>query len=266
MASELPEFVDVNDVMRTLKVSRYTAYMHLRRARGAAPGTRGMSRCEVGAWRAYLEASGWIEDALFCGGSLEHAAANFSSRARTPKQLKTVRGRDLDNLSLRAQGKASTGRTFYLGSMVELCVYEKDKPKDLASEVARETLQRDCGWDGEARLVRWEVRCTRAWFREQEMVVHGVPVRGDRLSFADFLEGLPMLAKTILGRFRHTEMDPERPGLRRTFASWHVAAGVSFATLAPVMGHTTTTMLQLVYGRISAAEIADKMRRELGEP
>lgn len=160
-------------------------------------------------------ASGWIEDALFCGGSLEHAAANFSSRARTPKQLKTVRGRDLDTLSLRAQGKASTGRTFYLGSMVELCVYEKDKPKDLASEVARETLQRDCGWDGEARLVRWEVRCTRAWFREQEMVVHGVPVRGDRLSFADFLEGLPMLAKTILGRFRHTEADPERPGLRR---------------------------------------------------
>lgn len=54
--------------------------------------------------------------------------------------------------------------------------------------------------------------------------------------------------------------------LRRTFASWHVAAGVSFATLAPVMGHTTTTMLQLVYGRISAAEIAAKMRRELGEP
>ncbi len=54
--------------------------------------------------------------------------------------------------------------------------------------------------------------------------------------------------------------------LRRTFANWHVAAGVSFATLAPVMGHSTTTMLQLVYGRISAADIAAKMRRELGEP
>ncbi len=160
-------------------------------------------------------ASEWVESGLFCGGSLEIAAANFSTRARIPKGMKTVQGRDLEKLSLRGQGKASTGRTFYLGSMVELCVYEKDKPRDLASEIARETLARECGWDGEARLLRWEVRCTRAWFREQEMEVHGDKIRGDRLCFDDFLDGLPTLGRTLLGRFRHTEADPERPGLRR---------------------------------------------------
>lgn len=160
-------------------------------------------------------ASEWVENGLFCGGSVELAASNFSTRARIPKGMKTVQGRDLEKLSLRAQGKASTGRTFYLGSLVELCVYEKDKPKKLADEIARETLATECGWDGVSRLLRWEVRCTRAWFREQEMVVHGTTIRGDRLAFDDFLEGLPALGATILSRFRHTEMDPERPGLRR---------------------------------------------------
>lgn len=44
--------------------------------------------------------------------------------------------------------------------------------------------------------------------------------------------------------------------LRRTFTTWHREAGVSAELLAPTLGHTTTAMVQRVYGRLSAEALA----------
>ena len=44
--------------------------------------------------------------------------------------------------------------------------------------------------------------------------------------------------------------------LRRTFAQWLVRSGVPYELAAPMMGHGTTKMLQLVYGRRDAGAVA----------
>jgi len=49
--------------------------------------------------------------------------------------------------------------------------------------------------------------------------------------------------------------------LRRTHSSLLRKAGVPLADLAPIMGHTTTRMLELVYGRTDVAAIARSLER-----
>lgn len=52
--------------------------------------------------------------------------------------------------------------------------------------------------------------------------------------------------------------------LRRSYAHWMRAEGVTLETLAPLMGHTTTAMVQKVYGKLDAGEIALRLHAELG--
>lgn len=52
--------------------------------------------------------------------------------------------------------------------------------------------------------------------------------------------------------------------LRRTYAHWLRAEGVSLETIAPLMGHTTTQMVQRVYGRLDPDELAARLHAELG--
>jgi hypothetical protein len=42
--------------------------------------------------------------------------------------------------------------------------------------------------------------------------------------------------------------------LRRTFASWRVQAGVPAKVIANLMGHTSTRMVDLVYGRVGPSD------------
>ena len=42
--------------------------------------------------------------------------------------------------------------------------------------------------------------------------------------------------------------------LRRTFASWSVQAGVPAKVIANLMGHTSTRMVDLVYGRVGPSD------------
>jgi integrase len=47
--------------------------------------------------------------------------------------------------------------------------------------------------------------------------------------------------------------------LRRTFAHWHLAAGLSFEDVARAMGHASTTMLYRVYGKLKPADLRARM-------
>lgn len=51
--------------------------------------------------------------------------------------------------------------------------------------------------------------------------------------------------------------------LRRTFSHWLRAEGLSLETIAPLMGHSTTYMVQKVYGKFTTDELAARMRAEL---
>lgn len=52
--------------------------------------------------------------------------------------------------------------------------------------------------------------------------------------------------------------------LRRTFAVWLREAGAPTDLIAPAMGHTTTQMVQRVYGRLSPEALADRLERAMG--
>jgi integrase len=51
---------------------------------------------------------------------------------------------------------------------------------------------------------------------------------------------------------------------RRTFSHWCRAEGLSLETIAPLMGHTTTQMVQKVYGKRDVEELRARMVAELG--
>jgi hypothetical protein len=53
---ELPVFVDVTDVMNSMKCSRSAAYEHLRKAGGRLPGQRGQLRVPIYVWLRYVRA------------------------------------------------------------------------------------------------------------------------------------------------------------------------------------------------------------------
>ena len=53
---DLPVFIDVHDVMRSMKCSRTMAYGHMRAALGRAPGERGQLRVPLYVWHRYIRA------------------------------------------------------------------------------------------------------------------------------------------------------------------------------------------------------------------
>jgi hypothetical protein len=50
----VPLFIDVTDVMRSMKCSRSRAYEHMRGALGRQPGERGQSRVPLYVWERYV--------------------------------------------------------------------------------------------------------------------------------------------------------------------------------------------------------------------
>lgn len=53
---DLPVFIDVDDVKRSMKCSRTMAYGHMRAALGRKPGERGQLRVPVYVWLRYVQA------------------------------------------------------------------------------------------------------------------------------------------------------------------------------------------------------------------
>jgi len=54
--------------------------------------------------------------------------------------------------------------------------------------------------------------------------------------------------------------------LRRTFAQWLRQSGATPDLIAPAMGHTTTAMVQRVYGRPDPGVLGALLRRQMGLP
>lgn len=165
-------------------------------------------------------ASDWIEEDLFRAGSLKEAAMRFVTRARSPRAVERQKIHDrahdgTDDVTARQQGKETTGRTMYLGNALELCVYEKDKHRATSSDIARATLARDCGWNGTDRVVRWEVRASRDWFRDQKcdrVRADGTRERiwSNDITFDDFLDNFARFSREVISRFRHVDLVPGR--------------------------------------------------------
>jgi Phage integrase family len=51
--------------------------------------------------------------------------------------------------------------------------------------------------------------------------------------------------------------------LRRTFAHWHLEAGLSYDDVARALGHKDTAMLHRVYGKLPAPALRDRMAQAL---
>jgi integrase len=56
-------------------------------------------------------------------------------------------------------------------------------------------------------------------------------------------------------------IEPVSPNdLRRSFATWHRQAGVTAEELSMLLGHATDTLAQTTYGRISGADLGERLR------
>lgn len=78
----IPVFIDVKDVMTSMKCSRTTAYAHMRQAIGRRPGERGQLRVPIYVWQRYV-------DAMFDPG----ARRPEPQRPTTPSPLRITRPR-----------------------------------------------------------------------------------------------------------------------------------------------------------------------------
>jgi hypothetical protein len=97
-------------------------------------------------------------------------------------------------------GREGRGRTLYFGSNPLLRVYERDRKTDGDWPVLASTLC-DLGWSPSERLIRSEFEIKRDWLRDQE--IGGV--RGDRLTFDEWVAALPTIVRELTTRYRHVE-------------------------------------------------------------
>lgn len=67
---------------------------------------------------------------------------------------------------------------------------------------------------------------------------------------------------TACKRLKLAHLSPN--DLRRSVAHWHLAAGVPRDVVAAFMGHTSTKMLDMAYGKLDPEEIGAAMKRALG--
>lgn len=165
-------------------------------------------------------ASAWIERNIYANGHHDDAITSFITRARKQrderdgkggKRRKDRYGEALDGRSSML-GKETAGRTLYVGTgaTLVLCVYERDKLKKGDWPILEATLKTN-GWNGSDRIVRHEMRTSRAWLRDQELTIHGKngepdrKVRADTLTLRETLDGFPCILRALGERYRHTD-------------------------------------------------------------
>lgn len=67
--------------------------------------------------------------------------------------------------------------------------------------------------------------------------------------------------RDIRAACKRAGIDPVSPNdLRRAFATWHRQAGVTAEEVSLLLGHATDTLAQTTYGRISGADLGERIR------
>ncbi len=138
-------------------------------------------------------------------------------------------------------GARARGRTFYMGCDPLFRCYERDKLTSGDWYVLRPTLEQ-LGWSPARgdRLLRAEWEINRSWLRDNRVTLSpvdgGRPTtkRADMLTFDEFIEVLPVIARAMWGRYRHTVAHPDRPGepvRRRATSPFWTAAGAGLCLL-----------------------------------
>lgn len=86
---------------------------------------------------------------------------------------------------------------------------------------------------------------------------------GDDRQVAPGVTSVRHVFDTACKRLKIKHLSPN--DIRRSVAHWHLEAGVPRDVVAAFMGHTSTKMLDMVYGRLDAGEIGQAMARVLGD-
>jgi len=179
----------------------------------------------------------WLTEAIFANGSHVEATARFSTRARRKESRAPGREPEPEpepepTAPARMLGSANRGRTIYIGrSLIELCVYEKDRaPAKRSTTLALETLQQ-AGWDAEKhRVIRWEARVSRAWWRDQRFEIAGKTQMGDTLTLSQWEKVMPDIAVKLGERIRHTDhIDAATRVKRRESSAWQLEIEAALA-------------------------------------
>jgi integrase len=117
---------------------------------------------------------------------------------------------------------------------------------------------------GTKRESRWrKVPILTEW--QKDLLAYALQhAEGDGgMLFRPWLRG--NIIRDIKAACERADIDPCTPNdLRRTFAQWLRRAGLSIELIAPMMGHTTTKMVQLVYGKLDEHGLREQVGRALG--
>lgn len=166
----------------------------------------------------------WITEAIFASGSHVEAVHRFSTRARRKESIEPEPEPEGEVTgTARMLGTADRGRTLYIGrSLIELCVYEKDRaPATRSTTLALETLK-SVGWKpDDERVIRWEARVYRAWWRDQRF--SDGAQSGDTLTLSQWEKVMPDIAAKLAERIRHTDhLDAASRVKRRESSAWQL--------------------------------------------
>ena len=121
-------------------------------------------------------------------------------------------------------------------------------------------------YDPKAGLVR--VRGTKTDRRDREVPVVLPECRAlVELAFARGQGTKPLLLRPWHMNWRDLKLAAEKVAiaafslhsLRHTFATWHLAAGVSWDDTARALGHANTAMLHRTYGNLSASQLRSRL-------
>lgn len=126
---------------------------------------------------------------------------------------------------------------------VLLAAYAGAAPSKEIESITWEDVDLDGGWlliRGEKTRARWRnipiAQPLRAWLHEDHLPVKPWPECNRHIRAACRASGVAEIAPT---------------DLRRTFCSWLKQAGVDSLTASKLMGHSTTRMVDMVYGQLS---------------
>ena len=151
---------------------------------------------------------------------------------------------------LRADGAARVA----LIIATSACSSESDHVlrDDVSEETGRVLLR------GTKRPTRWRtVPIVTSW--QKSLLAYA-------MKFAEGTEGRLFgtwsnIRRDLIAACKAAKIDPCSPNdLRRTHSHWLRAEGVPLELVAPMMGHASTRMVQTVYGKLSADELAARLR------